>query len=117
MSESIKISGQVILVEETKEYGSNGFTKRTMVIEVPDGQYPQKIPVEAVKDKCTMFDGISEGDMVTADCNLRGSEWKDRFFLSLNCWKIAVEGKVQVEDRPPLPPDDAPADDLGEIPF
>jgi len=38
MSESIPITGTVIKVDETKEYGSNGFTKRLMVIEVPDGQ-------------------------------------------------------------------------------
>lgn len=118
MSESIKLTGLVIKVEETKEYGSNGFQKRLMVIEVQDGQYSNKIPVEAVKDKCSLFDGIHEGDTVSVECNLRGSEWNDRYFLSLTCWRVSIEGKGNnaLDDRPPLPPDtQAPADD--DIPF
>jgi len=119
MSESIQITGTVIKVEETKEYGSNGFTKRLMVIEVPDGQYSNKIPVEAVKDKCAMFDGVNEGDAVTANCNLRSNEWNDRYFLSAQCWKISVDGKAQpADDRPPLPMDDAPDDVVDDdVPF
>ena len=119
MSESVQVTGRVHLVEETKEYGSNGFTKRVMVIETVEDKYPQMIPVEAVKDKCAMFDEASDGDTVTADCNLRGSEWNGRYFLSLNCWRISVDAKAQAaEDRPPLPPEGAGADDDSDsIPF
>lgn len=94
MSESIKISGKAHLVEETKEYGSNGFQKRLIVIDVVDGQYSNKIPVEAVKDKCSMFDDVRDGDAVTAFVNMRSNEWKDKFFLSLQCWKIETNGSA-----------------------
>jgi len=94
MSESIKIAGKVLRIGETTEYGSNGFTKREMVIEVEDGQYSNKIPVEAVKDKCAMFDDVNECDTVSAEVNLRSNEWKERFFLSLQCWKIEVTDKA-----------------------
>ena len=103
MSEQYKISGTVYKIGEIQTFDS-GFQKRVMVIETDD-KYPQKIPVEAYKDKCSMFDGIETGDNVTAFINLRGSEWNDKFFLSANCWKIeAVEGKELVEDRPPVSP-------------
>ena len=94
MSEISTVQGTVYRVEETKEYGSNGLQKRVMVIEVQDGQYSQKIPVEAVKDKCAMFDGMNEDDIVTAYVNLRGSEWQERFFLSLNCWKVETDAQA-----------------------
>ncbi len=103
MSESIKVTGAVRVIEETKEYGSNGFTKRTLVIEVPDGQYSNMIPVEAIKDKCSMFDALNEGDTVTASVNMRSNEWKGKYFLSLNCWKISVDTAADGEkDRPAL---------------
>ena len=126
MSEISTVTGEVYRVEETKEYGSNGFQKRVLVIEVKDGQYSQKIPVEAVKDKCAMFDGIQEGAEVTAYVNLRGSEWNDRFFLSLNCWKIdaAEQDGTSIDDfRQQLESPATDADQLNggefdsEIPF
>lgn len=96
MSEQYKITGTVYNIGEIQTFDS-GFCKRVMVIET-DEKYPQKIPVEAFKDKCSMFEGIEIGDKVTAFINLRGSEWNDRFFLSANCWKIeSVDGKEYQE--------------------
>jgi hypothetical protein len=87
MSDSVEIKGTVHLVEETKEYGQKGFTKRMMVIET-DSKFNNLIAVEAVKDKCEMFDGLTEGDEVTAHVNIDGRAWNDRFFVSLNCWRV-----------------------------
>ena len=88
MSEISTVSGTVIKIGETESVGNKGFKKRVLVVETEDEKYPQPIPVEAVQDKCDLFDGLRLGDKVTAFVNLRGSAWKDRHFLSLSCWKI-----------------------------
>jgi len=107
MSEIKTVSGVVERVGDVEEVGSNGFTKRLLVIEVEDGQYSQKIPVEALKDKTSLFDGLNIGDNVTAYVNMRGSEWNDRVFLSLNCWKVESESAG-------IPQNSIPSDKLGE---
>jgi len=110
MSEIKTVTGSIKLIQETREYGSNGFTKRVMVIDVVDGEYINPIPVEAVKDKCSMFDSLNVGDEVSASVNLRGSEWNDRFFLSLNCWKIDV-----LAQDTPSEPQNALSDFIGVV--
>ena len=87
MSDTIKVEGRVKLVEETKTYGAKGFKKRLMVIET-DAKYNNEIAVEATQDKCEMFDGVMPGDHVTAFVNIEGRAWKERYFVSLSCWKI-----------------------------
>ena len=120
MSEIKTVSGTVERIGEVEEVGSNGFTKRLLVIEVEDGQYSQKIPVEALKDKTSLFDGLNVGDMVTAYVNMRGSEWKDRVFLSLNCWKIETDAPAE-SDAPQIPGagegPDSPDEFSGDVPF
>ena len=114
MSEISTVTGTVIKIGETESFGSGDFTKRIAVIEIADGQYTQEIPIEAVKDKCAMFDDINLGDTVTANVNLRGSAWKDRHFLSLQCWKIQVDSAGTGS----APSEPAPTDnDPSQIPF
>tara|TARA_R100001244_G_scaffold28515_1_gene27761 strand:- start:466 stop:825 length:360 start_codon:yes stop_codon:yes gene_type:complete len=119
MSEISTVTGTVIKIGETESFGSGDFTKRIAVIEIADGQYTQEIPIEAVKDKCAMFDSISLGDTVTANVNLRGSAWKDRHFLSLQCRKIVVDsaGAGDAPNIPGVGDADAPAEFDSEIPF
>ena len=108
MSEIKEIKGTVYRVGETESIGANGFTKRKIVIETPDDKYPQKIEVEAHKDKTSIFDVLNIGDTVTANVNLRSNEWKDRFFLSLVCWKIAVDSAAAKTGQTPDINEDIP---------
>ena len=73
----MNISGIIKLISETKEYGSNGFKKRELVITTQE-QYPQNIMVEFIQDRCEILDSFSDGDFVKIDINLRG-RW---FFFS-----------------------------------
>ena len=118
MSEPVKVVGKVIEVGEEQTFGANGFRKRVVVVEEPEQKYPNPIPVEMTQDKCSLLDGISVGDMVTVEGFLRGSAWKDRFFLSINGWKINVDSKgTETEERPPLLADDAGAEDEDSDPI
>ena len=47
----MNISGKIKLIGETKEFGTNGFRKRELVVTTQE-QYPQNILVEFVQDKC-----------------------------------------------------------------
>ena len=85
----------MIAKTETKEYGSNGFKKRTFVVETTD-QYPQKIEFELIKDKCSLIDDIEVGDLVNLSYNLRGREWvnpegESKYFNTLQAWKVEIE--------------------------
>ena len=59
----MNISGIIKLISETKEYGSNGFKKRELVITTQE-QYPQTLCVEFVQDKMSLLDDFQEGQEV-----------------------------------------------------
>lgn len=88
----MEIKGQVRKIGETTPVGSGGFTKRELVI-TTDEQYPQHILVEFFKDKCSLLDGIEEGQDLTVSINLRGREWTSpdgevKYFNSIVGWRI-----------------------------
>ena len=99
------VTGRIKKIEETKEYGSNGFKKREIVITTED-QYPQHILIEFVQDKCALLDSYQEGQDVKIAFNLRGREWVNpegvaKYFNSLNGWRIEA---AQSSTPPPMTP-------------
>ena len=65
----MNISGKIKLINETKEYGSNGFRKRELVVTTQE-QYPQNILVEFVQDRCELLDSYNIGELVKIDISL-----------------------------------------------
>ena len=101
----MNISGKVKLINETKEYGSNGFRKREVVLTTQE-QYPQNILVEFIQDRTDLLDAYNIGDFVKIDINLRGREWTNdkgevKYFNSIQGWRIE---KVEDEFESQLPP-------------
>ena len=101
----MNISGKVKLISETKEYGSNGFRKREIVLTTQE-QYPQNILVEFIQDRTDLLDLFNIGDFVKIDINLRGREWTNdkgeiKYFNSIQGWRIE---KVEDEFESQLPP-------------
>ena len=86
----MELKGKVIGIGSIEEVGSNGFTKRQIVIETT-GQYPQPIPVELHKDKCSLADSLGIGSNVTAHIDLRGREHNGRYYVNVVAWKIEKE--------------------------
>ena len=100
----MNISGIIKLISETKEYGSNGFKKRELVITTQE-QYPQNIMVEFIQDRCEILDSFSVGNFVKIDINLRGREWvnKDgetKYFNSIQGWRIEKIEIPDIENKP-----------------
>ena len=66
----MNISGIIKLINETKEYGSNGFKKRELVVTTQE-QYPQNILVEFIQDRCEILDSFNVGEFVKIEDKLR----------------------------------------------
>jgi hypothetical protein len=96
------IKGTITQIGDVQEF-SSGFTKKEMVIEEP-GEYPNPLPVEAVKDGISKMDGFSVGDEVSADVFVNGREWEGRHFVNLRLAKIEkVESEQPKEEGQSLP--------------
>ena len=85
-------SGTIKLINETQTFPS-GFSKREFVITTEHDKYPQDLKFEVVKDRCDMLDQFEVGQKVQLNFDIRGNEYKDRYYVNLSCWKIqAAEG-------------------------
>lgn len=103
----MNISGKVKLINQTKEYGSNGFRKREIVLTTQE-QYPQNILVEFIQDRTNLLDAFNVGDLVKIDINLRGREWTNdkgeiKYFNSIQGWRIEKVEDDFESQLPPLP--------------
>jgi len=103
----MNISGKVKLINETKEYGTNGFRKREIVLTTQE-QYPQNILVEFIQDRTNLLDSFNVGDLVKIDINLRGREWTNdkgeiKYFNSIQGWRIEKVEDDFESQLPPLP--------------
>jgi hypothetical protein len=93
-----KVSGVVHLIEDTKEYGKNGFRKRLVVLEQENGSFTNYIPVEFLKDSCDTVDDMNVGDEVEVKYRLSGRRWQRdeasevKFFLSAEAMSYKVTG-------------------------
>jgi hypothetical protein len=100
----MNLQGQIKKIGETKEFGSNGFKKREVIIITDqDTDYPQTILVEFHQANCERLDKYQEGENITVDINLRGREWTNpqgevRCFNSIIGWRISEpEGNQPIE--------------------
>ncbi len=84
---SFEVVGKLYRVFDT-EKKTETFQARDFVIEIEDGNYPQHIKFQLVQDRCNLIDNFTEGDAVKVHFDLRGREWKDKFFTNLNAWRI-----------------------------
>lgn len=88
----MEVKGRIHRIGETQTIGGNGFTKRELVIKT-EGDYPQFITVEFVKDKTSILDKYKSGDAVEVGINLEGREWinpkgEAKYFNSIKGWMV-----------------------------
>ena len=87
MAKTFELEGILKHVYDVQTFAS-GFSKREFVVEVADSKFPQMIKFECVKDKTSMLDSVRVGDSVKVAFDIRGSEYKERFYVNLNAWKL-----------------------------
>ena len=125
----MNVEGKLIVKKETETFGSNGFQKREFVIETIDDQYPQKIQLELIQDKCEILNPYNLGDLIDVHFNLRGREWVNpqgeaKYFNSLQAWRIEGE-PISANKTQPVDPKEAfeptdnvkPEEDDDDLPF
>ena len=93
-----ELTGKVKVLQETQTFDS-GFKKREIVVTVEEGNYPQDVCLEFVQDKINLLDSIEVDQEVTISFNIRGSEWKGRYFTNLRGWKINIE-ESNISEKP-----------------
>ncbi len=91
MAQGFQLEGKIHLVNDVQTF-SSGFTKREFVVETVDGQYPQMVKFECVKEKTALVEGLNRGDQVTVHFDIRGNEYQGKYFVNLNCWKLDRAG-------------------------
>ena len=117
----MEVQGKIKKIDETKEYGSNGFRKREVVITTEE-QYPQHLAIEFVQDKTDLLNNYKVGQDVKISINLRGREWTNpqgevKYFNSIQGWRIEnVQADQGADGAPPVPPAEAfaPADNIND---
>ena len=91
-----KVNGVVHLIEDTKEYGKNGFRKRLVVLEQENGSFTNYIPVDFLKDACDTVDDLNVGDEVEVKYRLNGRRWQRdeasevKFFLNAEAMSFKI---------------------------
>ena len=108
MGKSFEIEGKLKVVNDVQTFNS-GFTKREFVVEVEDGNYPQMIKFECVKEKTSLTDGMQIDDPVKVTFDIRGNEYKERFYVNLNAWQLeSLGGGSTPNQTPDYGDEDAP---------
>jgi len=87
---SATIEGTVEHVSGVQEFAS-GFRKRQLVVRT-GGDYPKTVPVDFLKDRAEMLDGLAAGDPVSVEVNGGGREYQGRYFADLTGWRINGRG-------------------------
>ena len=76
-----------------------------MHVTVQDGQYPQTVALEFLKDDVYEALGLTVGAEIKARCNVRGREWKNettgeyRAFMSLVPWKYELPDPKSIREK------------------
>ena len=118
MSKPFELTGKLKVISGIQSFDS-GFTKREFVIEGQDSKYPQLIKFECVKDRTALTDDFQVDDLVRVTFDIRGNEFKERFYVNLVAWQLDRVG-------PPRPTEPEPQEDkvetdkidaMEEIPF
>jgi hypothetical protein len=104
-----KVKGLIKVIGETVQVTEKFSKREVVIITVEDGKFLQHISLQATGDKTSLLDGCRVGEEVEASFNLRGREWQDKHFNSLELWKIEVLTAAAVA---PAHVPDNPGDDL-----
>ena len=88
---SFELEGTILSIADTQSFAS-GFSKRECVLTVPEGDYPQEVKIEFLKDKADILDGFKVGQNMRASVNLRGSEFNGKHYVNLVAWRAEAIG-------------------------
>ena len=110
-----QITGNIKIINDAQTYGS--FTKREFILTTVE-KYPQDLKFELYQDQCGVIDPFKVGDTINVEYNLKGNEYKGKYYVNLQAWKLKAEGSPQ-DSAPELSDQDLTEGDeeLEDVPF
>jgi hypothetical protein len=119
---------QILKVESGTSKAGKEWSKQEFIIETLDSQYPKNICFTLFGDKTDLLQRITEGMTVEVYFNLESREYNERWYHSVNAWRIQPEevqqnehvettGDLPKEFEAPPKVDDSGADDSDNLPF
>jgi hypothetical protein len=116
-----EIKGTIKRIGST-EQKSEKFSKRSLIVEVEDGKYPQTCEFQATGERCSLLEQFAVGDQVNIHWNLRGREWTGRdgvvkVFNSCDIWKIERTSAAQSKPADSAPGWNGGGNDQDKLPF
>lgn len=111
---SLQLTGTIKLIGEVQTFDS-GFRKVEFVLTTNDEKYPQDVKFEISQDKVDDFIKYNKvGSSVDVDFNVRGNEYKDKYYVNLSAWKV-----FKSDANKPATDIGVPVDELavGDLPF
>jgi hypothetical protein len=96
---------------------SETFTKRELIIDTEE-KYPQRVKIEFINSGINNLIDKKEGQQVKVFFNVRGREWNEKYFVTLNGWRIELLADTSTEPEPEeimSQPETGPYSD--ELPF
>ena len=89
---SYQSTGDVIALTPAEIVGNN-ISKRTIVIQFQDGQYPVTQAFDLMKDAADNCQA-QIGQRITISWNYKSREYNGKWYSNANAWKIEVQGQA-----------------------
>lgn len=91
----LTVKGAIKLIKDINVI-SDKFSVREFVITTAD-KYPQEIIFQTVNDRMDIIAPYGEGQVVEVSFNLRGRQVGEKYYNTLDAWK--VQGEVKQRDE------------------
>jgi len=83
---SYEMVGIIKVIMDEQSFPS-GFSKREFVI-TSEEEYPQDIKLTLTKERAKLLDVLKTGERVKVSFGIRGNEYKERYYVDLNAFKV-----------------------------
>ena len=109
---SLQLTGTIKLIGEVQTFDS-GFRKVEFVLTTNDEKYPQDVKFDISQDKVDDFLKYNKvGSYVDVSFNVRGNEYKDKYYVNLSAWKVFKSDANKPATDIGVPVDELAVDDL-----
>lgn len=122
----LKITGKVEIllpVQQGVSQSGKEWMKQDVVLLTDGGQYPRHIAATIMgKERIDKF-ALQVGETITCHLDIDAREFKDRWFNSINIWKVDRDGQAStpvqqgVTHQQPVQPQTPPQGDSDDLPF
>lgn len=118
----MEVQGKIKRIGEIKTYGSNGFRKAELILDVTEKpEYQQFVNIDITQDTTDLLSKFKVGQEVKVSINLGGRQWTNpqgevKYFNSIQGWRIE-ELQTAPSDLPQPPPTQDLNDVDADLPF